>query len=181
METGVGEKNVRRVSDWLFALRPELVISAGFAGALRSDLKPGDVVWPDQHRPLVTPSRLIPTTQGKQALADSSGAAMVDMESAIWEAACEGRGIRFAAVRAISDALDDELSPRLVKVLGRERVSIPKLLAATVREPRIIPQLWRLARNTRAAADALAAELHSYLRNNIHSASQTSVSSDRSF
>jgi adenosylhomocysteine nucleosidase len=166
--------------------RPKLVLAAGFAGALEPGLQVGDVLlatevadergglwpatWPDrplegEWRPplrrarVLTAGRIVGDVARKRALGERHAAAAVDMESAHVAEWCRGRGVPFGCVRAVSDDARTPLSPRLAALLSGGRVSLPTLLAATVRSPGSISELWRLARATRHAGRQLALAL----------------------
>jgi hypothetical protein len=87
------------------------------------------------------------------------------MESAVIARRCRAEGVPFGCVRAISDDAATHLSPRVVSMLAGGRVSPTRLCRALITDPGLISDLWRLARNTRRAATALAAVLHDVLRN----------------
>jgi hypothetical protein len=95
----------------------------------------------------------------KRALAAEHDAGVVDMESAPIAEACRRAGMPFGCVRAVSDDCATPLSPQLVSCLSGGRVAPLRLLAATASSPRLVPQMWRLARQTRRAADQLALAL----------------------
>src|SRR5207245_980677 len=69
-------------------------------------------------------------------------------------------GIPFGCVRAISDTADTALSPALLSVLSGGQVSPSRLASVVLRAPRVVPELWRLGRDTRRAARRLASVLH---------------------
>ncbi len=174
--------------------RPGLVVSAGFSGALQPDQRVGDLVlatdiidaqgnvwpasWPhklpagDQPLPLVCGRLLcLPTLLGdpakKRRLGQKHQALAVDMESGVLARACQQKGVPFGALRVISDDLDMPLSPALVDVLKTGRVSPLRLIAAVVRSPRLIGELWRLSGQTRDAARQLARGLDEMLAVNV--------------
>jgi adenosylhomocysteine nucleosidase len=185
LETGVGAARARAAARWLLDNHPPaLVVAAGFAGALASHLRVGDVVvasevveesgarWPcviparlaDQRvGRLLTARHLIADPAGKLALGQQFQADVVDMESAAVAVECAEDGVPFAAVRAVSDASDVALSPQLVRLLAGERVAPLRVLTALARSPRLAGELWRLANGTRVAARNLAAALHTAL------------------
>jgi adenosylhomocysteine nucleosidase len=165
--------------------RPKLVLSAGFCGALKPGYRVGDVIladdviaegegwpvpWPGDlaagewqpplHRDrLVSVPRLAGEAADKQALAERHGAGAVDMESATVARACQAAGLPFGCVRAVSDDCRASLSPKLVACLSGGRVAPLRLLAATAASPGLVPQMWRLAQQTRHAAGQLALAL----------------------
>jgi adenosylhomocysteine nucleosidase len=179
LETGVGPVAVARALAWLSGRpSPRLVVSAGFAGALSPTLTVGDLVladavigpdgavWPAcagglrALRGLVlTSAVLIGDPAEKRRLAEAHRAAVVDMEAAHVARWCAARGVAFACLKAVSDAAATALPADLLGVLDGGRVRPWRLAAALARRPRLIGDLWRLGRDTRAAALALAGGL----------------------
>lgn len=192
VETGVGRQNVSRVLDWLLAkpqfegvpYEPSFLVFAGFAGALTDDLHVGDVVvadevvdgsghswrttWPCDaaaHRRgrLVTVNELTATPDAKRRLAQEHGACVVDMESASFAERCTQAGRPFGCVRAVSDEAATALSPALLTLLSGGTASPWRVLLALLRRPALLPELLRLARDTRTASRRLDAALRSLL------------------
>lgn len=173
---GIGPARARAAAEQIAAISPQLVVSTGFAGALQAQWKVGDVIiakevvdiegqiWPC-HRVgassgrLLTSGRLAATTHDKLELGSRFQADAVDMESAAVAAVCARRGIPFLAVRVISDAVETELSPQLVRLLSDGRVSIWRAIRALARTPRLLGEFRRLARDTRLASRLLAVAL----------------------
>jgi len=85
---------------------------------------------------------------------------VLDMEtSAVAEAAARN-GIPLVALRAISDAAKEEFLFSLDEITDRElNIRIHKVLFTIVKKPRILPQMIRLAKNSKQAADNLAGVL----------------------
>ncbi|MEM7008373.1 MAG: hypothetical protein AAF462_04490 [Thermodesulfobacteriota bacterium] len=132
--TGVGIKRARTISSNIIQkYKPELMIFAGFAGALSLDLKLGDIIMgtsitsiiknetktlytdfslPTSRYtmgPLLTESRFIYNPQEKNRLFDSTGALAVDMETwGVVEAAMQSK-IPVCCVRVISDEANEIL------------------------------------------------------------------------
>ena len=102
---------------------------------------------------------MIATLQEKRRVGLKHGALAADMESAVVARLCRGRGLPFGCVRVISDAVDTALSPTILELLSRERVSLPRLASAVLTQPRLAKELWRLAKDTAQAADQLASAL----------------------
>jgi adenosylhomocysteine nucleosidase len=89
---------------------------------------------------------------------------VLDMET--WAVArMAGQGeIPFLAIRAISDAAEEELEFSLDQFTDSEmNIRIGRILCAIARTPRILPQLLRLAKNARIAGRNLAIALDSLL------------------
>ena len=82
---------------------------------------------------------------------------VVEMESAAIARLAGENGIPFVGLRTVSDPFDEELGFSLDEFCDeRMRIRIPKVLLTIARKPRIIPQLIRLARNSRVAAGSLS-------------------------
>ncbi|MEA3213781.1 MAG: adenosylhomocysteine nucleosidase [Chthoniobacter sp.] len=129
--TGVGLDAARRKAEALLgAVRPRMLVAAGFAGGLDPRLAVGDLAVATNFSapalleraraigagaagffegPLVTSPRPIESAADKAQLALASGALAVDMETSALAAACLSAGIPLLAVRAISDAVGDPL------------------------------------------------------------------------
>jgi adenosylhomocysteine nucleosidase len=182
LETGIGAARAAAAVRWVLeSCSPRLVVAAGFAGALAPSLAVGEVILasevvePEDLRwrvalpaelgdllcgRLLSVPRLVTTPEEKRALARQYGALAVDMESAAVAEMCQERRVPCAVVRAISDAADAGLSPQLVTLLAGGRASPARVIAALLRRPRLVGELWRLARDTRRAARRLAQVLH---------------------
>jgi adenosylhomocysteine nucleosidase len=82
---------------------------------------------------------------------------VAEMESAAIALLAGENGIPFIGLRTVSDPFDEELGFALDEFCdNRMRISIPRVLMTVARKPRIIPQLIRLARNSRIAAACLS-------------------------
>jgi adenosylhomocysteine nucleosidase len=164
---------------------PSCVISAGFAGALRPELAVGDLIlasevvdttgrtWPmtasldwdssiRRGRVLTSPS-LIGDPCEKRRLGERCNAVAVEMEAALVAAWCQERGVPFACVRVISDAVTTPLSPALLDVLAEGNVRFGRLIRALLRRPSLLGELFRLAAATRTAARRLGRALATVL------------------
>jgi adenosylhomocysteine nucleosidase len=174
-----------RLSNLLY--RPSLLLCAGFSGALQPDQRIGDLVlatevvdqqgdhwqamipdaWVGQGIAtgrLLTTLDLVRDPQEKRRLGRHHRALAVDMESAIAARLCYQHHIPFACLRVISDDWKMALSPHLVELLRKERVSIPRLARQVLRYPRLILELWRLAGQTRCASWSLLSPLSALVR-----------------
>jgi len=158
--------------------RPSLVLLAGFSGGLQPGLTVGELIlatevadtggyvwpatWPKEPHPtlrrgrVLTTPHLIAAVDQKRHLGQEHQALAVDMESATAARWCRQRGIPFGCLRVISDDDQTPLSPDLVQLLRDGRVSISRLLAALLRRPGLVGELWRLGQQTRRAAQNLA-------------------------
>lgn len=178
--TGVGAR-AGPFAERLFARsRPDFVVIAGFCGALDPALaagnviEPGDVVdgaggyWPcaagTTSTHLLTVPRLVATPVEKCILHTFYHAAAVDMESAHIAAVCTRHGVPFRVVRTVSDTAETALSPRLVTLLSGGTVSPLRGAAALVRQPSLLMEFRRLARDTSVAAANMAGVISRVIR-----------------
>jgi adenosylhomocysteine nucleosidase len=161
--SGMGADAARMAAERACATNrpPRLVIAAGFCGGLRTDLRIGEVVVESKGAGgrVLTVSRLVSDPAEKQSLHVETGADVADMESAAVAEVCAARGIPFLAVRAVSDTADMALSPRLAELIAGGSVSPWKAARAVVRQPLLLGEFRRLARDTKCAAEELATEL----------------------
>jgi adenosylhomocysteine nucleosidase len=176
---GIGYEAARRAAEAAVALyKPQVLLSAGFAGALDARLKVGQILWPravidasDGRRTeaasgrgsLVSFSSVAGPGQ-KAKLAMSYGAQAVDMEAAAVARSARTKGIAFAAVKAVSDEASFEMPDVYRFVTNDGRVRFAAVVAFAVLRPWLWPALIRLGRNSAKASQALCGELERYLR-----------------
>ena len=154
-----------------------LVISAGLAGALDPALRCGDVVVDGAIELLSNPlcelvkraridhaELIVSTPQQKAEIFARTGAAAIDMESRKIARVARDSGIRFLAIRAISDCADEAVDPAvlsLVDPLGRAKTGA--VLAALARRPAMLKQLLRLRSHSNLACQRLSSALKVFL------------------
>jgi adenosylhomocysteine nucleosidase len=190
LETGIGRSAVDDALDWILgeAMPPRFLVYAGFAGALDASVRVGDVLLADEvvdeagrHWPrcwpaatvgippwirrgrLLTAAHLVTTPEAKQRLGVQHHARAVDMEAAYVAQRCAARNVPFGCVRAVSDAVDVPLSSSLLALMSGGHVSLPRVIAALMRKPMLLPELLRLGRDSRRAARQLAAAVRELL------------------
>jgi adenosylhomocysteine nucleosidase len=192
MVTGVGHERMGKALDWLLnAPRerlPGLIVSAGFCGALVQSVAVGDIVvatdivssdggrhkaarlsegasstYQSHLGPLLSTDQMVVSCEERRALAARHGAIAVDMETATLARLCTAHGIPFSCIRAVSDDAQTSLSPEMAQLIVNGKVSARRLTAAVLRRPAFTAELWRLARNSRLAADRLALALRHLL------------------
>lgn len=172
--TGMGQKNAEAALRRVLALgRPEWVLTCGFAGGLDPALPVCTVVFPAEDQPdsaeamvaagarparFLCVERILVTKEEKAALRQSTGADVVEMESAAIRAVCEAFQIPCATVRVISDAADEDLPLDfgLLLMTPDLKLNYLRLARALLANPGKIPALIRLQRQTRRAANKLA-------------------------
>jgi len=178
--TGMGRKNTERaLLESLPKILPGLVLTCGFAGALDPRLKIGDVVFDADAESHLAPTlqaigatpatfhcatRVATTIAEKTGLRKSTGADVVEMESQFIRQICRERKIPNATLRAISDSALDDLPLDFNELMTEDdTLSFSKLTLALMKSPGKIPQLMQLQKNTRLAAEKLAAVLEKLL------------------
>jgi len=112
---------------------------------------------PVQRGAIVTTRHAVTSEASKVALAQTSGASAVDMETwGIAQVACQA-GIPWVAVRAIVDAVADPLPSACVTALDNNgRVMLRRLSREVWRSPRVIGDLFWLAQCTALARRRLS-------------------------
>ena len=182
---GIGPKCASEAADAVLGFRqPSVILSVGLAGALDSALSVGTVVVPTKvlrqdteqaftieggEGTLLTATTTADASQ-KREMAARFAAQVVDMEAAGVAEVARRRGVKFAAVKAVSDELDFPLPPlgRFVDAEGRFRTG--RFVAHSVMRPRMWPVLSELRRNATRATEALCKVL-----SQIHSAADVEI------
>jgi nucleoside phosphorylase len=180
---GIGAESARRAAEAVIQeYSPEVLISAGVAGALVSELRIGETIFPavvvdtkdgSRHETAVQNAPIsgsslartvlvtypeIASADQKNQLAKSYGAHAVDMEAAAIARAAQAHGLQFLAIKAISDDLKFDISELNRFVVGG-RFATRSLIFYLVPRPWLWPKMIRLARNTRFASESLCAWL----------------------
>jgi nucleoside phosphorylase len=155
LANGPGPRVVNQMlEDFVFAEVGQ-VISTGFCGALDPALRVGDIVtdaaaiWSEDH--------VAVTAADKRGLREKSGARVVEMEYAAVAAKAGEWGLPCRAIRVVSDTAQEDLPldfNRYRDVDGRFRMS-RIALAGMLRPFTALPELLRLNRQARVAADKL--------------------------
>jgi len=175
---GIGAEAARRASEAVVKLyRPEMLISAGFAGALAPQMKVGQIFLPsrvidakdgsstqvDSESGILISVASVASAEQKSRLADAYGAQAVDMEAAAVAVAARRHELGFVAIKAISDGSDFEMPSmdRFITSDGQFRTGAFARFSAV--RPWLWPRLVRLSRHSAKASDALCSELGRYI------------------
>lgn len=168
---GIGSEAARRAADAVIQLyHPSLVISAGFAGALDSNLQVGDTLTPrhvidaadgsraeaDRGEGILVTFGTIADLEQKAKLATVFGAHAVDMEAAAVARAAQARGVQFLACKVISDTSGQGLPPLEKFIAPDGRFQTSRYVAHVALRPWLWGRALRLARDTAVAARALS-------------------------
>lgn len=162
---------LERELDALLQAGPALVLSSGIAGGLDPALPCGAIVvdgdaavvgklmaaLPGAIRaPITGQAAIAAGIASKAALRQSTGAAVVDMESHIAARVARRRGAPFAAIRIISDTAHEALPPAaLVGMRPDGGVALGAVLASLARHPAQLPALIRTGRHAGLAHKGL--------------------------
>lgn len=187
--TGVGIANARRAMRAALAWRPEICISSGLAGSLREEIGIAQVcaarevveletgrMMPAEAEllrmaatlgatvieKLLTSGEMVLSADGKRRLGKMAEA--VEMESFAVMSEAAAAGIPSIAIRAISDAADEDLPMDFCKVLDESgMIRASKVAKEIARVPHKMPAVIRLARRSSAASKRLAEFLNMYV------------------
>jgi adenosylhomocysteine nucleosidase len=194
--TGEGPRKAARAANALLARhRPALLVGAGVAGALSSDLGVGDILvarrvldsagWappPDEN--LVARAAAMPgarsgtllcldrpllTAAEKAEWAAKVGEApaAVDMESAAWARSAAEHGVAYLVVRAVSDDALEELPRYLSRCMDKDGgIRRSAVALRALGQPSTIPTLLRMRRRVTDCSDRLAAFVEHFLAGN---------------
>jgi nucleoside phosphorylase len=178
LHTGVGEKACRqRVEKFLQDQQFDLLISTGFAGALNDQLKVGDLLlaknfstvdlherrsffssFPIHAADLLTVAGLIDSSEERNKIARTSGAAAVDMETEFIARACAEHGISLLSLRVITDTPRKPFPapPQVLFDIAKQRTDLVKLAAFFLTHPNRVSRLVQFARGIAHARKTLA-------------------------
>jgi adenosylhomocysteine nucleosidase len=180
--TGMGQSHALAAVRRVLPERPDICISTGLAGALRTGYRPGDVlaarlvsevgepVAVASHRELLTTAvecgarhverfatsrTLVGRSEQKRSL--GSEAEAVEMESYTILAEAARYGVPSVAVRAISDTVEFDMPYDFERARdSRGQVRIGSIIGQVLRRPSGVPALLTLARDCRTASRHLA-------------------------
>jgi adenosylhomocysteine nucleosidase len=186
--TGMGQTHALEAVRRMLHDRPDICISTGLAGALRSEYRPGDILaarlvsevgepvavasHPEllatavdcgarQVERFATSRTLVSRAEEKLQLGRQAEA--VEMESYTILAEAARYGVPAVAVRAIGDTLDFDMPYDFERVRdARGQIRVGGIVGQVLRHPSGLPALLALARDCRLAARHLADFLDAY-------------------
>jgi adenosylhomocysteine nucleosidase len=187
--TGMGQEHALEAAKRSLGYRPDLCISTGLAGALRSGFRPGDIlaarlvsevgepVAVASHRELLatavdcgarqierlaTSKTLIARAEQKREMGMQAEA--VDMESYVILAEAARCGVPALAVRAVSDTADFDMPYDFAAACDAQgQIRTAGILSQILRKPSGVSALMKLARDSRAASRRLAGFLDAFV------------------
>jgi adenosylhomocysteine nucleosidase len=180
--TGMGQDHAQDAAKRTLGYRPDICISTGLAGSLRSGYRPGDIlaarlvsevgepVAVASHRELLavavdcgarqiermaTSRTLVAQAERKRQLGSQADA--VDMESYTILAEAARCGVPAVAIRAISDTDDFDVPYDFERARDAQgQIRVMGIVAQILRKPSGLPNLMKLARDSRFASRRLA-------------------------
>ncbi|HZQ19948.1 MAG TPA: hypothetical protein VFA90_14620 [Terriglobales bacterium] len=180
---GIGAEHARRAAEAAVAqYSPEILVSAGVAGATVPELHVGETVFPSlvvdtldgsRHktdinsavlagtplaRAVLASSESIASPTLKRQLAKSYGAHAVDMEAAAVTRAAQKHNLRFVAIKTISDDVDFNI-PELSRFVRRGEFATGAFVLYVIPRPWLWLKVIELGRDTKAASRNLCAWL----------------------
>jgi nucleoside phosphorylase len=181
VHTGVGEKACsERLPRFLEDQQFDVLISSGFAGALNDEFEVGDLLLAKNFSTidlnksrsssselrtrtadLLTLPRLIDSADDRNRVAESSGAAAVDMETEFIARACAEHAVPLLSLRVITDTPRETFPapPKVLFDIERQRTHALKLATFFLAHPKRIPRLIAFARRIARARKTLAEAL----------------------
>ncbi len=177
------------VGQWVAScgLGEQPLILAGLAGSLREDIATGTAyeiakVIDDDGREwkptfkgrdemsggrdltIVSTRQAVTESAAKRALAQRTGADLVDMESAAFAAAASKSQRQWAVVRGVRDGVEDSLPDDIEDWIDeRGRTKTAAVIGAIVRRPALLGAVRRLRAQSAAAMEAAAKVIDSML------------------
>jgi nucleoside phosphorylase len=177
--TGVGEKICReRIGKFLANQQFDFLISTGFAGSLKHELRVNDLLVAKnfstvdlKHASLsnvsihaanmLTVPALIDSSEERERIARESGASAIDMETEFIARACAVHGIPLLALRVITDTPTQPFPapPRVLFDIQQQRTHIGALAKFFLAHPGRMPDLVQFARRISQARNTLSKAL----------------------
>jgi adenosylhomocysteine nucleosidase len=186
--TGMGQDHALSAAKRFLADKPDICISTGLAGALRSGYRPGDIlaarlvgevgepVAVASHRELLstavdcgarqierlaTSRTIVARAEQKRQL--SSEAEAVEMESYVILAEAARHGVPAVAIRAVSDISSFDLPYDFEQARDAQgQIRLMGIVTQMLRRPAGLPALLKFGRDSRTAARRLAEFLDVY-------------------
>lgn len=174
--TGMGRRNAERaIGTALETNAPQLVLTCGFAGGLKPGLATGTVLFSAPGNAALAErlthaeiqparfhhaDRVAVTAAEKRALFQQTGADALEMESGFISDRCAAQKISCAIVRVILDRVEEDLPLDFNALMNEhQQMNYLRLAAAVVQSPGKISSLLKLQKQSRFAAERLAAAL----------------------
>lgn len=181
VQKAVGFAKARAATQALIdAHTPNWVISAGYSGALKPGMEVGNLIVgnsiADQHGHsmkidlqmqsdpenglyvgrLLTADQIVLKVEDKQKLGDQYDALAVDLESLAVAQVCKERGIRFMAIRSLSDDMTEDLPKEVLSLMGETgTVRLGAAVGAVWNRFSSVKDMWQLREKATVASRRL--------------------------
>ena len=185
IRSGIGVNKAARAASAAAALNPQAIISAGFCGALSPEAATGEtflaeklysyssesitgMVTPDpelavricaglRKATFITSDEIIDKAHISRLLPDPAAVNLLDMESSSIAAVCRSNGIKFAAIRSVSDTAEYDPCWLFRRICDNGfNISMVKLTASLIKSPSLLLELLQLSKNAGIAGKSLA-------------------------
>lgn len=182
--SGVGQNRAKNAAEKIISFSPSLIISTGFAGALKNEMEAGHIVLDiEKSDPSIANScvkiadriklkifqgkfltidRIIFDQKEKMELARKTDAIAVEMESDAIFKLCREKRIPFCSIRTISDRLNQNL-PSIASGMGPEGKINLKFLKTLAVHPADWMNLFHLTLSSKKAEKSLAVFLTQFI------------------
>lgn len=187
IHTGVGEKACRsRLGAVLERERFDYLISAGFAGAVEKELRPGNLIIAENFSSpellqsprleiagdglfagkLLTVADLVDAAGDRERLATETGADAVDMETKFIAELCGKYSTPLLSIRAISDTSSEPFPapPKVLFDLAKQKTDYGRLAIYIATHPGVVPRLNAFRQRIALARKNLTGALERILR-----------------
>lgn len=194
IQSGIGASKAAKAVAAAVEFAPEVIVSAGFCGALTDEIAAGELflaeklytfslgiidaaITPDQELNNLIGTRLnkaiFITTAGiiekrhlYPLLPDPEATSMIEMESSAVAAACRTNGVRFIAIRSVSDTAAQDPA-RLFQLISDTdyNISIIRAALTLIKKPSLLPEYLQLHRNIVIAGKSLSEAIAFTLEN----------------
>lgn len=185
IQSGIGINKAARAASAAAALNPQAIICTGFCGALSAEAATGEtflaeklysyssgsitnMVTPDpelaarigagvRKATFITTDEIIEKAQIASLLPGPDDINLLDMESISIALVCRNQGIKFAAVRSVSDPADNDPCRLVRQICDKDfNINMARLLLSVIKKPATLPELIHLSKNARIAGRSLA-------------------------
>jgi nucleoside phosphorylase len=188
--TGVGQKICEaRIETFFRTEQPMFLISSGFAGAARLDLRVGDLFlaanFSDRRllsvaedvlasgnlhtANLFTATDVVDSRSERDGIVRRSGAAAVDMETEFIAHACAKRAVPLLSLRAISDTPNDPFPapPRVLFDMERQKANLRGIAVYLLRRPKALGPILHFASQVDQAQGELGMAIRKLLKSDL--------------
>lgn len=185
LQSGIGINNAAGAAKAVAAINPDLIISAGFCGALTPEAAIGELFLAERlysysaglltpetaldqdlvtrigagfkRGPFITAAEIADKALLLSLLPEPAAFNMLEMESSAVATVCRKNSINFIALRSVSDTADQDPGRIFQQICDQEfDVRMAKVALSLVNEPALLGEYLQLYRNTAYAGSTLA-------------------------